>query len=375
MASLPDDLYSVLGVAPDATDDQIKKSYRKLARQLHPDLNPGDAAAEERFKQVSLAYEILSDAGRRKQYDRQVAGGGDPFAGFAMGGINDLFEAFFGGGGGGGGGGVRQQRRGGPSRGPDLETSVELTFHDAVFGATQEVVVRALVTCATCEGGGAKAGTQSITCPTCGGSGAIRRVRQSILGQMVTEAACSACAGSGEFLPDPCPDCRGDGRRAAERSYLVEVPAGVDDGATLRLGGRGAAGLRGGPAGDLYVHLRVARHAAFIRQGDALAAEFPVTVAQAVLGAELGFATLDGDVVVNLPAGTQHGKEIRFRNKGVPHLDGRGRGDLILHVKVIVPTDLSKEEDDLYRRLATERNEPVAPPQQGLVSRLKGAFR
>jgi molecular chaperone DnaJ len=186
MASLPNDLYAVLGVDTNASDDVIKKSYRKLARELHPDLNPGDAAAEERFKQVTLAYEILSDADRRRQYDRQVAGGGDPFAGFAMGGISDLFEAFFG----GGGGAMRTQRRGGPSRGPDLETSVELSFSDAIFGATQEVVVRALVGCSTCEGSGAKPGTQSITCPTCAGSGVIRRIRQSILGQMVTEVAC-----------------------------------------------------------------------------------------------------------------------------------------------------------------------------------------
>ena len=373
------DFYELLGVTRSANEDEIKRAYRKLARELHPDANPGDPAAEEKFKQVTVAYETLRDPERRRRYDmygieglRGSGGGGgadDLFGGFGAGGLGDIFEAFFGNAGFG--------SRGGPVnlRGADLELIVDLDFEEAVFGAKHEVQVRAPVTCETCEGSGARPGTTPTTCTQCNGSGHMQRVRQSILGQMVTSSPCTACGGTGEQIHSPCPDCRGDGRRTEEKAYMVDVPAGVDDGTTLRLTGRGAAGPRGGPNGDLYVHLRVRPHDRFQRAGDDLVHELHLSMTQAALGAHIEFETLDGNEDLVVPAGTQTGKQLRLRGRGVPSVRGRGRGDLLVHVFVETPTDLSKEHEEMLRRMAAERGEQVAPPDAGLLSKIRSAFK
>jgi molecular chaperone DnaJ len=388
---VPSDYYDLLGVSRSATEDEIKRAYRRVARELHPDANPGDKAAEDRFKEVTLAYETLRDPERRRRYDMfgpegvrgsgaaggpsaGGAGAGDPFGFGGAGGINDIFEAFFGGGSpfGAGGGG---RGRGGPIRGNDAELRVGLDFEEAVFGAHKEIEVRLPVTCATCAGSGARAGTAPTRCSQCDGAGEVRRVRQSILGQMVTSSPCPRCGGLGEEIASPCADCRGDGRVTEERTLLVDVPAGVDDGATLRLTGRGAAGPRGGPSGDLYVHVGVRPHARFTRQHYDLIHEMHVPVTQAALGAHLPFETLDGTEDLVIPAGTQSGRVFRLRGRGVPHVDGRGRGDLLVQVAVETPAGLSRAQEDLLRQLAADRGEEVAAPDQGLFSKIKSAFK
>ena len=380
----PTDYYELLGVQRSATEDEIKKAYRKLARELHPDANPDDKAAEEQFKEVTLAYETLRDPERRRRYDMfgpdmpRGAGGGqpgqqpgqDPF-GFGAGGFGDIFEAFFGGAAGGGGRGAR----GGPIRGNDAEIRITLDFEQAVFGTQHEIEVRLPVHCSTCQGSGARPGTSPTTCSQCDGAGEVRRVRQSILGQMVTASPCPRCGGLGEEIASPCADCKGDGRQVEERSLLVDVPGGVDDGATLRLTGRGAAGPRQGPAGDLYVQVRVRPHPRFTRQGYDLVHELHIPMTQAALGVHLPFETLDGDEDLVIPAGTQTGRVFRLRGRGVPHVDGRGRGDLLVQAVVDTPANLSRQQEDLLRRLAAERNEDVAAEDHGLFSKIKSAFK
>ena len=374
------DYYELLGVPPDASDDDLKRAYRRLARELHPDARPGDAAAEERFKEVTLAYETLRDRERRRRYDLfgpdaiQGAGpgGGDPFTGFG-GGLGDIFEAFFGGASPFAGAGAG--RRGSTQlRGADAELAVELSFEEAVFGAQREVQVRIASLCETCAGSGARAGTTPTRCRQCQGTGELRRVRQSILGQMVTSTVCTRCGGTGEEISSPCPDCRGEGRTVGERTYTVDVPAGVDDGSTLRLTGRGSAGPRGGPPGDLYVHLRVLRHPRFTRRGYDVIHTLHLPMTQAAVGVHLPFETLDGAEDLVVPAGTQTGRVFRLRGRGVPHVQGRGRGDLLVEVVVETPTGLDKAQEELMRQLAAERDEEVAPPESKRFSRIRSAF-
>ena len=371
------DYYELLGVSRNATADELKKAYRRLARELHPDTNP-DPTAEERFKEINTAYETLSDPDRRQRYDMFGAdqpGGGagfDPFGGGA--GLGDIFDAFF-----GGSGqspfGSRTRGSSGPPRGTDLEVALDLAFTDAVFGATRELVLRVPVTCSTCAGSGAKEGTSPTTCDQCGGSGQVRRVRQSILGQMVTAGPCTRCHGLGEIIAEPCGDCRGDGRRTEERTFTVDVPAGVDTGSTLRLSGRGAAGPRGGQNGDLYVHLRVMPHERFERAGYDLIEELHVPVTQAALGAHLQYETLDGTEDLLVPEGTQTGRVFRLRGRGVPHVNDRGRGDLLVRIVVDTPVGLGDEEQELLRRLAALRGDEVAPQEQGFFSKIRSAFK
>ncbi len=371
------DYYDLLGVTRNSSADDIKKAYRKRARELHPDANPGDAAAEEKFKLVARAYEVLSDPDQRSKYDRfgeagvgGAAGGpnvGDMFGG---GGLGDLFDAFFGGQAspfGARGGPV------GPPRGQDLEVVADVAFEQAVFGATVSIAVRTAIRCDDCGGTGAAEGTKPVTCADCNGRGQVQRVRNSMLGQMVTTSACPRCGGAGQVIASPCSVCRGEGRNVTDKTYQVDVPAGVDTGSTLRLTGRGAAGPRGGGAGDLYVHIRVAPHERFTREGDDLVVALPVSIAQASLGTKFLLSTLDGDEEIVVAAGTQPGREFVLRQRGVPKLQGRGRGDLRVQVRVDVPTKLTDAEVDLLRRFAEGRGETIAS-EHGLFSRIKSAF-
>ena len=371
------DFYELLGVGRGASPDELKRAYRKRARELHPDANPNNPAAEEEFKEVSRAYEVLSDPQSRARYDQfgeagvggSGGGGGDPFTA----GFGDIFDAFFGGGSPFGG----QRGPTGPPRGQDLEVVADVSFEDAVFGCEHELTVRTAVRCEDCAGSGAQSGTAPQQCSECRGTGQVRRVRQSMLGQMVTASPCGRCNGIGEIIATPCRTCRGEGRTIAERTLTVEIPAGIAGGQTLRLGGRGAAGPRGGAVGDLYVHVRVADHERYRREEDDLVTDVVVSVAQAALGTKLTLPTLDGDEELVVPAGVQHGREFVLRGRGVPRLAAsgrsRGRGDLRARISVEVPTDLTSEQRDLLRRFAESRGEDVAG-DEGLLSKIKSAF-
>ena len=373
------DYYEVLGVDRAATEADIKKAYRKLAQQWHPDVNQEPEAAA-RFKQISEAYQVLSDPERRQRYDLfgdapgSGQAGGPGFDPFGAGGLGDIFDVFFG----GGGQSPFGRGRGGPSgppRGADLEVTLDLGFEDAVFGASEELSVRVPVSCSTCTGSGAEPGTSPQTCGECNGAGTVRQVRQSILGQMVTAGPCRRCGGMGEIVSSPCKDCRGEGRRTEERTFTVDVPAGVDTGSTLRLSGRGSAGPRGGQSGDLYVHLRVRPHERFERAGYDLVEDLHLPMTKAALGAHIKYETLDGEEDLVVPGGTQSGRVFRLRGRGVPHVNDRGRGDLLVRVVVDTPTSLSSEEEELLRRLAALRGDDVAPEEQGFFSKIRSAFK
>lgn len=363
------DLYAVLGVAHDVTPDELKRTYRALARELHPDAKPGDATAEARFKEVSQAYEILSDPERRANYDRFGADG-PQMGGFGGGSVQDIFDLFF--------GAMNNQggaRRHGPQPGPDAEVVVDLTLEEAAFGATRDVTVTLPVRCETCNGAGSAPGTTATRCAECQGTGELRRVRNSILGQMVTTSPCPTCRGMGETISSPCPSCHGDGRQNAARTLNVEIPAGIEDGSTMRLMGRGPAGPRGGTNGTLYVHLRVASDQRFERVGDDLHHEVHVAFTQATLGATITVPLLRGTADVTIEPGSQPGTVITLRHEGVHHLRGRGRGDFYVHVAVDVPTELDDTAESLVRQLAEHLGEDVHEPAHGLFGRRRGAKR
>ncbi len=367
------DLYDIIGVEKGASPDELKKAYRKRARELHPDANPDDPNAEERFKALASAYEILSDPQKRANYDRfGTADPGGGFGGFGTGdifgggGLGDIFEAFFNVGG-----------QGGPrvsNRGVDLETTVEIDLAEAITGTASEVTVRTAVACETCDASGAAPGAEVTTCGQCQGAGQVRQVRQSILGQMVTTAACPRCGGEGKTVSSACGTCAGEGREIKEQTYTIDVPAGIDHGRTLRLNGRGAVGPRGGPAGDLYVEVRVRRHPVFTRDGDDLRAALTVPFTQAALGATVSFDTFDGPVEIVVPRGSQTGKIFKVSDHGIPHLRGRGRGNLMLELRVLTPTDLSPEQDEALRGFAQLRGDSVDDAPEGFMSRIKSAF-
>ncbi len=368
------DYYELLQVERNCTEVELKKAYRRRARELHPDANPDDPTAEARFKEVAVAYEVLSDPEKRARYDRYgpdgvgaMNGGGDPF-GFG-GGLSDIFGQFFGGGFGG------QNGPSGPPAGSDLEVTAEVSFTDAVFGAQVPVTVRTAVVCEDCEATGAAPGTEPIVCPDCGGTGQVRRVRQSLLGQMVTAGVCGRCGGWGRIVEHPCPACGSEGRRVTDKTYTVDVPAGVDSGSTLRLSGLGAVGPRGGAYGDLYVHLRVAEDDRFTRDGDDLHTTVAVGFAQATLGAEVELETLDGTETLRIDRGTQPGTTKRLRGLGVNRLGGRGRGDLIVEITVQVPTDADDGQLDLIRQLAELRGEALSESEDGLIKRVRSALK
>ncbi|MGC8481121.1 MAG: molecular chaperone DnaJ [Acidimicrobiales bacterium] len=371
------DYYELLGVSRSASEDEIKRSYRRLARELHPDTN-GDPQAEERFKEISKAYEVLRDPERRRQYDmygdvgaRGGPGGpGGDFFGAPN--FGDIFENIFGQAFGNAPRGSGRSAR----QGEDMEIRLNLTFEEAVFGAEKEISIRIPVTCSTCAGSGCKPGTVPSVCQSCGGSGQVRRVSQTLLGRMMTTAPCDRCHGEGNIITTPCQDCRGEGRRTEERKYRVDIQPGVDDGSILRLTGRGPAGPRGGYPGNLFVHVSVSPSERFDRLGNDLHAQVPISFAQAALGTTIAFETLEDVIDIEVPPGTQHGKVVRLRNRGVPHLGGRGRGDLLVELVVETPRDLSAEEVTLLTQLAELRGESITDPNShGLFSKLKSAFR
>lgn len=365
------DLYALLEVDRSASAEDLKRAYRRLARQLHPDANPGDAAAEARFKEVSQAYEILSDPERRAHYDaygQDVGQGGNPFG---AGSVQDIFDAFFGGMGGFGGFGGGGRRRG-PQPGPDVEATVQLNLADVLAEVTRTVDVAMPVACATCDGSGAAVGTQLVTCDQCQGAGEVRSVRQTLLGQMVQVAACSRCGGFGTRVASPCEACRGEGRRTERVQVQVTVPAGVEDGSTMRINGRGGAGPRNGPNGTLYVHLKIREDARFVRDGANLHHDVTVGYAQAVLGTTLAVPTMTGTSEVTVPPGSTHGTTLRVAGQGMPLYGHRGKGDLYVHLAIAVPTRVDEETERLLRELAAHREEVVSEPRHGLFHRRSG---
>ncbi len=374
MATGQRDYYEVLGVSRSADAQELKKAYRKLAMEYHPDRNPSEDAATK-FKEINQAYEVLSDDQKRQAYDRfghagvdGQGGGFDGFQGFE-GGFGDIFDAFFGGGQRGG------RRRRGPARGADLRFNLRLTFEEAIFGVEKEIEFQRQERCTRCSGKGAEPGTELATCPDCNGAGEIRRSQQSIFGQFVNVAPCGRCSGEGRIVPNPCEDCRGTGRLRAPRKIAVKVPAGVDDGSQIRLAGEGEAGARGGEPGNLYVVLSVADHEKFQRVEDHIVLELPVNVAQAALGAELSIPTLDGDMTFEVPAGTQSGEDFVIRGKGVPHLRGAGRGDMVVRVTVVVPESLTDDQRELLEKLAETMGTPTLPRRsKGFFERIRDAM-
>ena len=370
------DYYDVLGVPRTADDAEIKRAFRRLAQQHHPDVDSNDGA-EQRFKELNEAYRVLSDRQRRTAYDMfghagvegSAAGGFEGFGG-GFGPFGDIFDAFF------GGAPAGARRRARVAAGADLRYDLTIEFAEAVFGVTKEIHFPTLVTCARCEGSGGEPGTEPETCPECNGTGEKRRVAQTILGQMVNIVACPRCRGEGRIIATPCTACDGDGRVREERTIQVTIPAGIDDGQRIALEGQGEAGPRGGPNGDLYVAVAVRAHPELVRRGTELYHELAVTFPQAALGATLVVPTVEGaDEEVAIPAGAQSGHEIRLRGKGVPRLRGAGRGDLHVIVNVVVPSKLSKRERELLREL-DEIGEPAVLPGSGasVLDRLRGLF-
>jgi molecular chaperone DnaJ len=372
MSASKRDYYELLGVARDATGDDIRKAYRKLARQYHPDVNK-DAGAEARFKEISEAYEVLSDDQKRAAYDRfghagpQMGGFGD-MSGF--GGFGDIFEDLF------AGFGMRPRAtKRGPRRGADLRLDLTISFEEAVFGLEKEIEVPRQETCQRCFGTGAEPGTSPIRCPQCNGTGEVRRVQQSILGSFVNVTTCPRCNGEGEVVTSPCSECHGQKRVQATRRLSVNIPAGVDDDTRIRLEGQGEAGLNGGPAGNLYVVLHVQPHAFFQRQDNDILLELPVNIVQAALGDEVDVPTLEGVQKFAIPPGTQQGKAFRLKGKGVPRLQRNGRGDEIIVVRVVVPTSLDEKQKQLLRELGkTLRKENLSPSDKGFFDKVKDAL-
>lgn len=341
------DYYEVLGVPRDASPEDIKKAFRKLAFQYHPDRNRDDGASEK-FKEVNEAYEVLSDANKRASYDRFGHRGaedlfGRGFEGFDFGGFGDIFEAFF--------GGTRTSTRQTSRRGDDLRYNISLTFEEAAMGCEKEIDISRTELCATCHGTRSQPGSQPARCTVCEGTGQVRRVQRSIFGQFINTSVCNQCHGEGKIITNPCKDCRGTGVQKRKRSISVKVPAGIDNGNGIRLTGEGDAGYRGGSPGNLYVVVSVKKHPFFTRDGDNVIYELPINFAQAALGTEVVVPTLHGDNKLKIPAGSQTERVFRLKSWGIPHLRGRGNGDQMVILRVVTPESLSKEQRKLFEEL------------------------
>lgn len=372
------DYYDVLGVSRSADQDEIKRAYRRLARKYHPDVNK-DPGAEDTFKEINRAYEVLSEPEVRARYDRFGEAGvgsaaGAPYQDFGdVGSFADIFESFFGGGFGGGMGQAGGRRRS-PTRGDDLRLDLKLEFKEAVFGGDQEIKISHLETCGACKGIGAKPGTRPSTCTTCGGTGQVRRATRTPFGSFTQVSACPTCEGNGEVIEDRCDSCGGSGQTQETKKLKITIPPGVDNGTRLRVSGEGDAGLRGGPAGDLYVYLFVSEDPAFKRDGINILSDLRISYLQAILGCKLNIDTVDGPVELDVPAGTQPGTVLTLENHGVPRLGNPvSRGDHLIKVQVNIPTRLKPEERELIEKLAEIRGDQVN--RGGIEGFLGGLFR
>ncbi len=355
------DYYEVLGVDKSASADEIKKAYRKLAKKYHPDLNPGDKAkvAEEKFKEASEAYEVLSDSEKKQRYDQfghagvdpQAGGYGSGFGGGFGGGFEDIFDTFFGGGFGGGFGGQSRRNPNAPQKGRDLRYNIDLTFEQACFGCEIEINVNRTEKCDSCGGSGAESGTSASTCGTCNGTGQVRTVQRTPFGNIQSTRPCDNCGGSGRVIKNPCKSCRGEGTVRKSRKVKVKIPAGIDNEQIISVSGQADAGKNGGPNGDLLVVTRVKKHKLFTRQGYDIICDFPITFVEAALGAEVQVPTIDGKVTYNIPEGTQTGTVFRLKGKGVPKLHGNGaRGDQYVKINIEVPKNLNEKQKEILRQ-------------------------
>lgn len=373
--------YDTLGVSRDTDDKSLKSAYRKLAMKYHPDRNPGDAEAEAKFKACAEAYEVLKDPQKRAAYDRygheaftqgMSGGGGGPGGGYGQGDfgdIGDIFETIFGSAFGGAGprGGGRQQNR----RGADLRYDMEISLDEAFHGKSTQIEIEVSAPCDVCDGSGATPGTGERTCHTCGGRGAVRAKQ----GLFVVERPCPTCSGRGVVIEDPCTGCRGEGRVDKPQTLEVDIPPGVDTGTRIRLAGKGEAGMRGAPAGDLYIFIHVARHTLFEREGTTLATRIPVTFTTAALGGSVDIPDLDGSTnTVDIPVGIQSGKQLRVRGAGMPVLQGRGRGDLVVEIMVETPTKLSRRQKEILEEFRETETGDECPESRSFLSKLKDAF-
>ena len=363
MAEQKRDYYEVLGVQKGATDAEIKKAYRKMAKENHPDLHPGDKDAEARFKEINEAYEVLSDSEKKARYDQFGFAGVDPSYGggsygggfdgsFDFGDLGDIFGSFFGGGFGGGG-----RARSGPQRGESLRTRLTITFEEAAFGCEKEVSIDRVEQCETCKGTGAAPGTSPETCPACGGSGQVQQRRQTPMGVFATTGPCPRCGGTGKIIASPCKDCGGSGQVRRRKTLKVTIPAGIDNGQIISLRGQGSAGKNGGPAGDLQIVITVQPHQLFRRDGADVYCNAPITFTQAVLGGEMEIPTIDGKVKYDIPEGTQTGSTFRLKGKGIPNVNGRGRGDQFVTVYIETPRNLNREQKEALKKFSSTLKE------------------
>ncbi len=376
------DYYEVLGVQKGASDDEIKKAYRKLAKKYHPDLNKDNPDAEVKFKEAAEAYEILSDSEKRSRYDQFGHAGVDPNAGFGGGGsgfgggfggfdMGDIFDSFFGGGFGGGG----RSRRNGPVRGGDIQQAIELTFEEAAFGCKRKVNIIRNENCEECGGSGAKKGTSPVKCTKCNGTGQMRTVQNTPFGQFASTTTCNACGGRGTTISDPCPKCNGSGHNRKSRELEVNIPAGIDHGQTVSVRGQGEAGLRGGPAGDLLITVYIKKNNVFTRDGNNVYVDVPITFVQATLGCEIEIPTIDGKVTQRIPEGTQHGTKFRLKEKGIPSIRGGSRGDQYVRIIVEVPKNLSSRQREILEEFAKESNEKNYNQRKKFSDKIKDYFK
>lgn len=375
------DYYEVLGVSKDASEDEIKKAYRKLSKKYHPDINK-DPDAPEKFKEVAEAYEVLSDSQKRAAYDQYGHASTDPnfnggfgggfsggFDSSSFGGFEDIFSSFFGGGGGFGG----TSQANAPRTGDDLSYTLDLTFEEAVHGTSKTISYRRRETCATCHGTGAKEGTQPETCPKCHGTGTVNVQRQTPLGRMMTQEVCDECHGTGKIIKEKCTTCHGEGFVENVHKVEVKVPAGVETGSQMRLSGQGNAGVNGGGYGDLYVVFRVAESKEFQRDGADLYYELPLSFAQVALGDKVEVPTIDGKIKLTIPAGTQSGKTFRLRGKGAPHIHGGGRGDQYVIANVVTPKNMNEKQREAMKMFAEATNGPVKS-EEGFFDKMRDRF-
>ena len=384
MAEQKRDYYEVLGVPKGASDDDIKKAYRKLAKQYHPDLHPGDKAAEVKFKELNEAYEVLSDADKKARYDQYGHAGVDPnfgagggayggagFDGFDLG---SIFDNMFGGGFGGFGGSTAS-RRNAPQRGDNIRVSIPLSFEEAAFDCERELNISRTEQCDECGGSGAAKGTSPETCPTCHGSGQVKTTQRTPFGVFSSSAVCSACGGKGKVIKTPCSKCHGSGTIRRPRQIKVKIPAGIDDGQTISIRGEGGHGVNGGPSGDIYVTVSIRPHPIFTRQGADVYCEIPITFAQAALGAELVVPTIDGKIQYTVPEGTQTGTMFRMKGKGIPNINGRGRGDQFVRVNVEVPKRMNERQKEALRTFEAAMEDKNYERRSGFFDKMKNHFK